>query len=170
MIKIEKYFEELYEYVELWASGYVKAYSPEAQGEFFTRIKNRLIEALIDRFDVINRLRVAIGLDVMSVDDVYNYYINNMPDYDENRKVVDLYNYDQKTRDLASKEQAFSKCANAQAYLLVMGAPDIIIDNSDIIQTRLDHVNRLMLEGGFEKITPQKTEEIIEELFMNNAM
>ncbi len=168
MITPDRYFDDLYEYVDLWACGYVKAYTPNSQGEIFLRQKNRFVEAMLDRFEVINKLRKAIGLEEMSAEDCYDYYVNNMPDYDEKRAVIDLYNYDLITKELADKEDAFNKNPNAQAYLLVMGAPDVFIENSDVMQTRLDHINRLLVEGGYNKITPQKTEEILTKLIVQN--
>jgi hypothetical protein len=168
MLRPEKYFDQSYEYVDLWASGFVKAHAPNSDGEVFTRQKQRVVEALMERFDVINKLRHAIGLEEMSVEDTYDYYVNNMPEYDEKKNVIDLYNYDLRTRELSEKEESFSRSANAQAYLLVMGAPDVFIDNSQVVQERLDHINRLLLEGGYKKISPQKTEEILEKLLVTS--
>jgi hypothetical protein len=170
MLTPEKYFDEVYEYVDLWASGFIKAYAPNTEGEIFLRQKARLVEALISRFDVINRLRKVIGLDAMSVEDTYDYYVNNLPEYHEKKKVIDLYNYDLRTRELAEKEEMFQLNPNASAYLHVMGAPDEFIENSHIVQERLDHINRLLVEGGYSKISPHKTEEVLTKLLMNPEM
>lgn len=168
MIRQEKYFDEVYEYVDLWAGGFVKAYSATAEGELYLRQKNRVVEALVERFDTINRLRKAIGLDAMSVEETYDYYVNNLPDYDDRKKVIDLYTYDTKTRDLGEKEGDFKKNQNALAFLHVMGAPEEYIENSHVVQQRLDHINRLLVGSGYNKISPQKTEEILTQLIMEN--
>ncbi len=170
MITTEKYFDELFEYVDLWSAGFVKAYSANVEGELFLRQKNRVTEALLERFDVINRLRKAIGLDEMNVEESYDYYVNNLPDYDERKKVIELYTYDKRTRELAEKESEFKKNQNATAFLYVMGAPDFLIDNSHVVQDRLDNINRLLVQGGYNKITPQKTEEILTKLLMTQDM
>jgi len=166
MMKIEKYFDESYQYVDLWAAGFVKAYSKDADGEAYSRQKNRLVEALSERFDVINRLRRAIGLKDMTVDQTYDYYVNNLPEYDERQGTIDLYSFDRKTEALAGKEQNFLSNQNAEAYLHIMGAPDYMIENSRVIQERLNHINRLLQQGGYNKISPQKTHEILTELLM----
>lgn len=170
MISTEKYFDELFEYVDLWSAGFVKAYSSNSEGELFTRQKSRVTEALLDRFEVVNKLRKAIGLDEMTVEESYDYYVNNLPEYDERKKVIDLYTYDKKTHELATKEDEFSQKQNAVAFLHVMGAPDFLIENSHVVQDRLDNINRLLVQGGYNKITPQKTEEILTKLLMTQDM
>lgn len=166
MIKQEKFFEDIYQYVDLWAAGYVKTYIPQINDELYSRLKIRFVEAVLDRFDAINKLRVAIGLDAMSVDDCYDYYVNNLPEFDEQKKVIDLYSYDKKTKELSEKEKQFTTDPRAEAYLLVMGAPDVFLENSHVVQERIDHINRLLVEGGYKKITPKKTEEILEKLLV----
>jgi hypothetical protein len=166
MLKVDKYFDNVYEYADLWSAGLIKAYMPNAEGEIFLRLKVRVVEALMDRFDAVNALRKSIGLDPMSIEDAYDYYVNNIPEFDEKKKVFDLYNFDLKTRELADKEESFAINPNAVAYLYVMGAPDVFIENSHVVQERLDHINRLLVEGGFNKITPNKTEEILTKLLM----
>jgi hypothetical protein len=166
MLRPEKYFDESYEYIDLWASGYVKAYAPHTEGDIYLRQKGRLVEALMNRFDAINSLRKAVGLDEMTVEETYDYYVNNIPDYNDKKKVIDLYSYDLKTRELSEKEESFKQNACAKAYLYIMGAPDEFIANSHIVQDRLDQINRLLVEGGHNKITPRKTEEILTKLLM----
>lgn len=170
MITTEKYFDDLFEYVDLWSAGFVKAYSSNSEGELFLRQKNRVTEALINRFDVVNHLRKAIGLDEMTVDETYDYYVNNLPEYDDRKKVIDLYNYDLKTRELSEKENELSNKKNATAFLYAMGAPDYMIERSDIVQQRLDHINRLLVQGGYDKISPHKTQEILTKLLMTQDM
>ena len=166
MLKVEKYFDDVYEYADLWSAGLIKAYLPHSEGEIFLRLKVRLVEALMDRFEVVNTLRKSIGLDAMNIEDAYDYYVNNIPEFDEKKKVFDLYSFDLKTRELSEKEEAFAINPNAVAYLHVMGAPDVFIENSHVVQERLDHINRLLVESGFSKITPNKTEEILTKLLM----
>ncbi len=168
MLRPERYFDELYEYVDLWAAGFVKAYSPDIGSETYARQQSRLVEALIERFDVVNRLRRAIGLKEMGTEGCYDYYVNNLPEYDDTRKVIDLYTFDRRTRELAEMEEGFRRNPDANAYLHVMGAPDMIIDNSYVVQQRLDHINRLLVESGNARISPHKTEEILTTLLTSS--
>ncbi len=169
MLSPEKYFDDTYEYVDLWVGGFIKAYQPNSEGEIFSRLKNRVVEALMNRFEVINKLRKSIGLEEMDIEHSYDYYVNNLPEYNDRKNVVDLYTYDVKTRELSEKEEHFHKNPDAQAHLCVMGAPDILIENSRVLQERLDHINRLLVAGGYEKITPRKTEEILSALLMEQS-
>jgi len=167
MLKQEKYFDDVFEYTDLWTAGLIKAYLPSSEGEIFLRLKSRLIEALMERFEVINELRLSIGLAMMDVEDAYDYYVNNIPEFDEKKKVFDLYSYDLKTRELLDMKEDFEQRPNALAYMHVIGAPDVFIENSHVVQERLDHINRLLVEGGCNKITPNKTEEILTKLLMS---
>jgi len=166
MVRLERYFEDIYEYVDLWASGLIKAYIPEIEGEGYLRLKTRVVEAILDRLDTVNQLRLSIGLDEMETEDCYDYYINNVPELDEKSKSINLYKYDVETREMAEKQDEFQKNPNAQAYLVVMGAPDIILENSHVMQERIDLINRLLVEGGHAKISPQKTEEVLTKLLV----
>ena len=155
----ERIFDDLYEYVDLWAGGYIRAYLPDAEESVFQAAKYRLTDSILKRIEVINELRKSIGLNKFSVDDAYDYYINNMPEYNEQGDTIDLTSYDEATLELEQKKDLFKayETPTAKAFLIVMGAPDYFINNSDIVQERIDHINRLLKEGGYAEMTPKKT-------------
>ncbi len=171
MLTPEKVFNDLYEYVDLWAGGYVKAHLNGIDVETFMRVKHRLVESVIDRIGVVNRLRKAIGLKEMSIDESYDYYINNMPDFDDISYSIDLRKYDAETSKLAVNEENFTRKDKpcVKSMLLIMGAPEVYIENSFIIQERVDHINRLLNEGGYPVMDAKKTEEVVIQLLVENA-
>ncbi len=170
MLTPEKVFDDLYEYADLWAGGYIKAHINDIDIESFTRLKFRFVESIMDRVGVVNRLRKAINLSEMTIDEAYDYYINNMPDFDEKTRTIDLRTYDLATSKLADNEHSFAKNdkPSVRSMLTVMGAPDVYLENSHIIQERIDHINRLLGEGGYPPMDAPKTEEMLVKLLIVN--
>ncbi len=170
MLTPEKVFDDLYEYVDLWSGGYVKAHLNGVDTETFMRVKHRLVESIMDRIGVVNRLRKAMNLGEMTIDEAYDYYINNMPEFDDKTNSVDLRNYDADTSKLALHEDNFARKDKpcVKSMLTVMGAPEVYIENSHIIQERIDHINRLLHEGGYPNMDARKTEEMLVKLLIVN--
>lgn len=161
MLSQEKYFDEVFEYVDLWASGYLKAHLPNLEKERSLKLKNDVTSALISRIDAINLLRHNMGLQSMNINETYDYYINNLIDFNEARSEIDFKSYDERTNKIETYAKALRNPASAEAYLLVIGAPDIYIQNHHVVQERIDIVNRMLKEGGYPVLTPQKTEELL---------
>lgn len=162
MLNPEKYFDDIYEYADLWVSGYVHAYCPEMDNKMHHHIKVRMIESVMERLDVINDLRSKLGLSLLSIDASYEYYINNLPVYNELEGSIDLTAYDNLTQDYAKLGEGFaSDMSDVKIYLILMGAPRIFLENSAHIQRRLDNANRLFVEGGYASMKPVEIESLL---------
>jgi hypothetical protein len=162
MLNPEKYFDDIYEYVDLWVSGFTAAYCEGLDQKSQNKIKSRMIESVLKRFDVINILRAKLGLSVLNVDDSYDYFINNLPKYDDDSESLDLASYDSLTENYLSLEQSLSEdIDDVKIYLILMGAPQRFVDNYAPIQKRIDLANRLFLDSGFNKMGPQEVENLL---------
>ena len=160
---VEKYFDELYEYVDLWAAGYVKAFMPEIDNKSFFKMKESFTESIMNRINVINDLREVMELEPFSKDDAYDYYINNMPEFDDENSIIDLSEFDKRTEDLKAKIETYKakENHNAKDYLVVMGAPEEYFSLHDVLQKRIDITNRLLQKGGYPEMDSRKTENLI---------
>jgi len=162
MLKPEKYFDELYEYLELWTSGYVAGYCKDVDDKTFKTIQNNLIEVISERFEVINVLRARVNLSPLSIDESYDYYLNNLPKYNEEENSIDFRKYQKTTeRYLLNLKNICENTADVKTYLILMGAPRIFVENSDPIQKRVDVANKLFIEGGYNKMKPQEIENLL---------
>jgi hypothetical protein len=161
MLQQEKYFDEKFEYIDLWAAGYVKAHLPHLKTDDSLKVKTLVIESLINRIDVINDLRSAIGLIAMSINETYDYYINNIIGFNDLTNEIEFSIYNDRTHKIEAYAKSLRNPAGAEAYLLVIGAPDIYIQNHHVLQERVDIVNRMLKDGGYATMSPQKTEELL---------
>ncbi|HCR85593.1 MAG TPA: hypothetical protein DIV86_02835 [Alphaproteobacteria bacterium] len=168
MLSQEKYFDEIFEYVDLWSAGYVKAHLPNLKTEERLKLKNKVITSLVARIDSINLLRASIGLKPMNVNETYDYYINNILEFNDALGEIDFYGYDEYTAKIDAYTKSLRNPASAEAYLLVIGAPDIYIQNHHVEIGRVDIVNRMLKDGGYPLLTPQKTEELLLRILVVN--
>ncbi len=162
MLNPEKYFDDIYEYMDLWVSGFTAAYCQELDHNSHEKIKSRMIESVIARLDVINSLRLKLGLDYLSIDDSYDYYINNLPEFEDADKSIDLQSFDEKTSEYSKLEQTLcAESADVKIYLVLMGAPNRFVENYHPIQRRVEMANKLFIESGFNKMQPKEIENLL---------
>lgn len=162
MLNPEKYFDDIYEYVDLWVSGYTVAYCNESDFQTQEQVKMRMIESILRRLDVINSLRSKLGLDVLTIDDSYDYYINNLPEYNDVESSIDLKSYDDLTEEYSKLEKTLSPYnADIKIYLILMGAPKVFIENKTSIEKRVETANRLFVESGYNAMEPKEIENLL---------
>lgn len=162
MLNPEKYFENIYEYVDLWVGGFIAAYCSDFDAQTQQHVRSRMVESVLSRIDVINELRSTLGLEPLSIDDSYDYYINNLPDYSDSDNSIDLESYDHLTAKYQSmKETLTPENADIKIYLILMGAPDVFLKNSDPIQRRIEMANKLFVEGGYNPMKPKEIENLL---------
>lgn len=156
-------FDDNFSMVELWADGFVAAYASDVEVEFRVALKDRFIISVIDRIKVIDDLRKAMGLKAMSEEEIYDYYINNMPEFDSEKNSINFKQYDNFTAELQSEIEQYktTKPPCAKAYLIVLGAPSYFVNKWLVLQERIDHINNMRKECGFKPMTAEKTEEIL---------
>lgn len=162
MLNPEKYFDDLYEYVDLWVSGYTAAYCSDLDFESCEQIKSKMIESVLYRLDVINSLRIKLGLDEFSVDDSYDYYVNNLPEFNDKDNSIDLNAYDNTTKEFAKLYGNLAGMkSNIKLYLILMGAPKMYIENRTSIEKRVDMANRMFMEAGYNPMQPREIENLL---------
>lgn len=168
MLQQEKYFDDLYEYVDLWASGYVKAYLPDISSQEHFVLRNKVLETLYNRLEVVNLLRRKVGLREMTINECYDYYINHMLEFDDAREEIKFDTYNNDTKLINQYTSEVEGKAGAKAYLFIIGAPEIYLKNHHVVQERIDLANKMLTDNGHPEMTPQKIEELLLRILVVN--